>query len=120
MKLADFNKLKKLMQMTMSGADAEKLFSINKANALLIAEGVDWNRVLDRMVKLDVETAPADDHFDKSEAQLIDEAFATIEASDPRGSFATFIADLKEKWDQHRRLTDGQKAALFKAEEKCR
>jgi len=120
MRLSDFKLLKKFMQMTMSGSDTEILFALRKANVLLVAEGVDWDRVLDRMVHLEVEAAPREPKPGRTEAQEIDEAFAEVEASDPRGSFADFIASLKEQWDDRRSLSDKQKAALFDAVERTR
>lgn len=119
MKLADFNRLKKYMQMTISGADAEKLFALNKANELLTKEGVDWDRVLDRMVRLEVEDYSHTDE-DKPLAQRIDEAFAAVLADDPRGSFADFISSLQEQWETKKRLSEKQQAALFKAASEAR
>lgn len=114
MKLADFNKLKKFMMMTMSGADAEKLMAVNKANALLVAEGVDWDRVLGRMVTLEVEDASHMDE-DKPLNERINEAFRAVMADDPRGNFATFVASLHDQWQRHHRLSEKQQAALFRA-----
>lgn len=119
MKLDDFRKLKKFMMMTMSGSEAEVAFSIRKANDLLRAEGVDWDRVLDRMVRLEIEDAS---HMDESKSldRRIDEAFEAIMADDPRGSFATFIASLHDQWLRHRRLSQKQQDALFKAASEAR
>lgn len=110
MKLSDFNKLKKFMQMTLSGSDAEKLMAMNKANELLRAENVDWDRVLNRMVHLEVELAPvdADDHA------KVEELLSAAEEADPRGSWADFVASLREQFDRSGRLTPKQVAALEK------
>lgn len=51
----------------------------------------------------------------KDETLRIENAFTTIEEQDPRGSFADFIASLKNQWDRVGRLTSAQKDALFKA-----
>ena len=118
MKLADFKRLKKFMMMTMSGADGEKLMAINRANALLVGEGVDWDRVLDRMVRLDLERAPPEPP--KTDAEAINAAFADIEASDPRGSFADFIASLRDQWERTGSLSEKQRASLFDAAARVR
>lgn len=119
MKLADFNKLKKFMQMTLSGADAEKLMAINKANELLVAEGVDWDRVLDRMVQLEVEDYSHAD-ADKPLDQRIDEAFRAVMADDPRGGTATFVASLHDQWTRRRSLSQRQQDSLFKMASEAR
>lgn len=120
MKVVVFNRLKKFMMMTMSGADQEVLTAIRMANALLMTEGVDWDRVLNRMITLEIEEAPPEHRRDRPETERIDEAFREIEASDPRGSFADFIASLKEQWDRRHSLSDKQKAALYDAASKTR
>lgn len=119
MKLADFRKLKKFCMMTMSGSDAEVVFAMKKANDLLRAEGVDWDRVLDRMVRLEVEDVSHMDE-DKPLRQRIDEAFAAVMADDPRGSTATFVASLHDQWQCHGRLSEKQQASLFKMASEAR
>ena len=119
MRLQDFNLFKKFMMVTMSGADAEKLLALNKANALLVAEGVDWDRVLDRMVRLEVEDYRHEDE-DKPLTQRIDEAFAAVMADDPRGSTATFVASLSDQWERRHSLSEKQQAALFKMASEAR
>lgn len=119
MKVSDFARLRKYMMMTMSGADSEVLSAMKHANALLVAEGVDWDRVLGRMVTLEVERAPPD-RSPRTEDEAIEQAFADVEADDPRGSFATFIASLREQWDERGRLSDAQKRALFDAATRSR
>ena len=131
MSLAAFTRLKKYMQMTLSGSESEKAFALQKANEAVLEAGVDWNHILDRCVKVELEIESADDVEHRSApsgntdasareieraamAKKINEAFATIEASDPKGTWADFIADLKKQWDERGRLTGPQLAALFK------
>lgn len=114
MKLADFTKLKKLMQLTQSGNDNEALGALRKANEILTSYQLDWNRVFSRLVKVETPVESAED-ADKPERQRIEEAFAAVEDGDPRGSFADFIASLKEQWDQRGYLSEKQKDALFTA-----
>jgi hypothetical protein len=107
------------MQMTISGADAEKLFALNKANALLAEEGVDWDRVLDRMVRLEVEDASHMD-ADRPLNERIEEAFRAVMADDPRGSTATFVASLHDQWMRRRSLSPRQQESLFKLASEAR
>lgn len=62
MKLADFVRLKKFMNMTTSMNDHEAMGGLKAANHLLEREGLTWERVLDRSVKIvtGVEAAPED------------------------------------------------------------
>jgi hypothetical protein len=50
MNLGDFNKLKKLMMLTTSENDVEALAALRKANSLLKAASVTWDRVFARTV----------------------------------------------------------------------
>jgi hypothetical protein len=120
MKLSEFKQLKKLMMMTMSGAPAEVDFALKRANELLAKHGLDWDRVLNKTVTVAHEFEEADEPADPAdrraaEAREVDEAFSAVEASDPRGSFADFISDLKTRWESTRHLSMPQKDALFKA-----
>lgn len=120
MKISVYNKLKKLMMMTLSEVDNECLQAIRGANRILREEGIDWNRVFSRTVTVvnEFEAAPEDESPDASkirERERIDEAFSVVEASDPRGSFADFISSLKEQWERRGSLSIAQKDSLFKA-----
>lgn len=124
MKIEDFRLLKKLMNMTLSGAEQERLFAIDKANEIIKRANTTWDRVLDRTIKVEVEIeardepkAPADVARARAEFRAgIDAAFATIEESDPRGEAADFISSLKSQWAESGRLTGPQIAALRKFE----
>ena len=122
--------------MTLSGADQEKLTAINAANEIVARSSTTWDRILDRVIKVDVEIESVDAATGRSSdpkavaarraarAKRIDDAFAAILATDPRGEFADFVADVKATWDRTGRLTDGQFDAIIKsarrAEERAR
>lgn len=125
MKITDFNRLKKLMNMTQSGADQEILTAIRSANEILTKSNTTWDRVLDRVIKVEVEIESADQARGRSSdpvavaarreafSKKVEDAFATIEASDPRGEAADFIASLKDQWEKNGRLSDRQFEALW-------
>jgi hypothetical protein len=135
MKLTDFTRLKKLMMMTMSGADQEVLTAIRKANELLVTEKVDWDRVLSRMVSLEVEDGAAYDHAPRGvtprgvtqdavwmegQTRRVEAAFSAVWADEPRGSFRQFIMNLQKQWNERHRLTENQRSALFDAAAQAR
>lgn len=131
MKITDFNLLKKLLNMTLSGADQERLTAIDKANEIVRKSNTTWDRILDRVIKVEVEIEsvaeakgrPMDGAsiaarkaaFNKK----VEDAFETIEASDPRADAADFIASLKSQWDRNGRLSEEQLKALWKFEERA-
>lgn len=62
MKLAEYGRLRKLMQMTTSDNDHEALASLRAANAILAAHELSWERVFSRTVTVvnEFEPAPSD------------------------------------------------------------
>ena len=116
MNLHDFSRLKKTMQQTFDDNDAIALMALRKANAVLRANNLTWEQVFQRLVKVEVPFEPAP--TEQSESAIINAAFETIEASDPRGSFADFVASLKDQWDRKSYLSQKQKDALFDAAKK--
>jgi hypothetical protein len=115
MKLKDFTRLKKYMMMTMSGSEAETAMALKSANAILVAEGLDWDRILNRTVTIVNEFEAAPEEREQSTKARIDAAFEEIEKSDPRGSFADFIADLKNQWENRGHLSVNQIDALMRS-----
>jgi hypothetical protein len=109
--------------LTTSDNDAEALVAIRSANKILADAGIDWNRVFDRTITVaaEFEAAPEESKIVRqtvsTHTREIEEAFTTIKARDPRGTFADFIASLKDQWDEKHFLTEKQKAALFRAAE---
>lgn len=126
MKIADFNRLKKLLNMTLSGADGERLTAIDMANEIVRKSDTTWDRILDRVIKVDVMVESVEDALkdrpdggDKAAARAIfrkkvDDAFATIEESDPKGTWSDFISSLHEQWDERAHLSEQQLDALFR------
>lgn len=132
MKLADFVRLKKLMNMTLSGADRERLTAIDKANEIVRNAETTWDRILDRVIKVDVEIESVEAATGRREEEpaveaarreafrkKVDDAFEVVFASDPRGDFADFVSSLKEQWDAKGRLSPAQLSALFKSADRA-
>lgn len=129
MKLSDFRILKKLMNMTLSGADQERLTAIDKANEIVRRSDTTWDRILDRVITIEnqIESVEAATSFTRDGspsavaarraafAKRVEEAFAAIEDTDLRGEFADFIASLRSQWDSKGRLSEAQAEALFKS-----
>ena len=88
MRLKDFLTFKRIMGLTTSPNDAEALSAIRKANALLMAENTTWERVLDRMVKVEshVEAAPDDD---------VPRAHRALRDDEVEGLFAVALDDAR-------------------------
>lgn len=125
MKIEDFRKLKKLMNMTLSGADQEILTAIRSANEIVRKSETTWDRILDRVIKVEVEIEgrpePITDPKDVAARRAafvrrVDAAFATIEESDPRAEAADFVASIKAQWEKNERLSEAQLEALWKFE----
>lgn len=119
MNLKDFTTLRKLMMLTTSTNDAEALTALRKANALLLANGVDWDKVFGRTVTVVNDFEPAEDDVPASQNQarhdkMIDAAFEVLERKSLRNGAEDFIASLHEQWLTRRSLSEKQQEALFK------
>lgn len=126
MKITDFRKLKLMMNMTISGSDQEKLTALAKVNEIIAKSNTTWDRILDRVIKVDMMVESVEDALrdspgggDKDAARAafkrkIDEAFETILASNPKGTWAEFIDSLREQWDERAHLSKEQLDALFR------
>lgn len=126
MKIADFRKMKLMMNMTLSGSDQEKLTAIEKVNEIIARSNTTWDKILDRVIKVDVVVESVEDatagklgdvnaeERRRAFRRRIDDAFAAIEKSDPRGSWADFVADLKSQWERNGRLSEAQTEAVLK------
>lgn len=135
MKLAAFNKLKKIMDRTLSENDHEALASLRAANKIIADAGVSWERFFDRSVRIDVEQdpeRPADESFDPAaspppkrvdapdeDTRRIETAFTTIEEHDARRYEGEFIQSLLRQWGQRAWLSDKQKESLFDNERRA-
>lgn len=58
MKRKDFERLRKIMDLSRSENDAEALASLRAANAIIERAGATWGRFFDRAVRVDVEQDP--------------------------------------------------------------
>lgn len=131
MKLADFNRLKKLMGLTFSENDPEALSALRAANAILAKDALTWDRVLDRVVQIlpEVEEGPVV-HEPPAHRRAapsrpgsrneIEEAFAVLDAADDLGDFQDFIDSLRRQYEENLHLSDKQKRALFRAADRER
>lgn len=122
MKMSNFNLLKKLMMMTFSDVEAERNMAIGQANKILKSEGIDWNRVLDRSVKVipDIEEAPPEEKPNDFHKE-IEDAFAILDVKHINDSgFRGFIESLYDQWQRKGTLTGPQRAALFKSADKAK
>jgi hypothetical protein len=120
MKLTDFKLLKKLMTMTTSSADQEALTALRRANEILARSATTWDRVLDRVVSLEVESAEglessAGTFREHREAQRrharIDEQLTRAESA-TCGRSADFIASLRSQFEVRGDLSERQVEAL--------
>jgi hypothetical protein len=126
-KLENFRRLKLMMNKTMSGTDAERLTAIDMANRIVADEKTTWDRILDRVISVDVpiEAVAAksaegvDPAIRKAFVKKVNDAFEAIEESDPRGTFTDFIASLRDQWDARGRLSPAQLEALFAARDRA-
>ena len=116
MKLADFERLKKIMDRTASPEDGEALASVRAANRILAAEGLTWTRVLSRTVIVvdEVEPAPRRDD-DKRPSGAADAISSILDEAERTASGKTtmdFIADLRRQHEEKGWLSPKQVAAL--------
>ena len=109
MKLADFVKLKKFMELTFSTADNEALSAVRMANRILTSNGLTWERVLSRTVNViaEVEEAP-DAHDQGADTDLIEQAARKAE----RAGGSAFIRSVAEQFAEKGFITDRQRAAV--------
>lgn len=125
MKLAAFNQLKKLMQMTKSDADQEALTAVRKANKILDEAGTDWDRVFGRLVTVEqeIEEAPAAptlrDPTGAGRRRYLNDLLTDVEAS-AAGDFVDFVTSLREQFDRTGSLSAGQVEALEKSRARAR
>lgn len=130
MKVTDFHKLIKFMEMTTSDSDNESLTAIRMANKLLAANGVDWKKVFARLVTLeveDVEPAPpeatskesaGDAERKRERVERIEHMFETV-LEKAGGGFRDWVLDVQKYFASHGYLTDGQFEALRRSYNKA-
>lgn len=131
MTLKDFEQLKKFMNMTESGADAEVVMAVRKANALLLKYSYNWDAVFKRLVTLEVEeaqperaTAPPPRSQGARPApvpatvdpvrvnRLFEQALENVHPNSP---FRATVEDIHSKWEKYGSLSVGQLSVIEKA-----
>jgi hypothetical protein len=116
MKLSDFNLLKKLLNMTESPVDAEALAAIRKANDLLKRADVNWDRVMNRMVTLDVEMAGAGTSAGAGDVEEDDMESIFQKAIDQSsGGFHETILSIYAQWQRTSSISARQREVVLKA-----
>lgn len=115
MKVKDYDKLRKLMDMTRSPVEAEAHAALRQANRIIEGYGLTWERIFARTVTVvnEVEEDPERHDARDPDHDRIDDAFDLL--ASVRGSFAEFVESLHSQWKSKGYLTANQKAALFKA-----
>jgi hypothetical protein len=122
-KIADFRLLKKLMNMTQSGSDAEILTALRRANEILARSGTTWDRVLDRVVQLEVEAAPtprgpaprgegAEDLSAQRRRNFLEELLGEVESAELSGTMLDFVESVRRQFDDRGDLSVNQVEAL--------
>lgn len=112
--LTAFNQLKKIMALTTSANDGERLSAITAANKLLAANKLDWNMVLSKLVTLEMEPTPAG-MTDEEKDQAIAQAFYKL-----NGTRNPFIQSLKDQYERTGFLSKDQRARLFENAERVK
>lgn len=119
MKLADFNQLRKLMQMTTSDSDREALTAIRKANEIIARSDTTWERVFGRLVTVDPGIEPDPESMRKApdaagRRRYLGDLLEDV-AGASSGSFLDFVADLQRQFEERGTLTPAQVDALERA-----
>lgn len=106
------------MQQTTSDNDHEALAALRKANDLLRADNVTWDKFFSRTVQVinDFDVAPEYDNDPRQQSikAMIDTAFEVLARKELRGEAEDFIASLQEQWTNNHFLSEKQTEALFK------
>ncbi len=110
--LKDFTKLKGLMAMSNSDVDNEALQAIRAANRLLIANGMTWELIFSRTVRVinEVEEAP---HRDDDLAASFDLALRNA-----TGTFRQTLESIREQYEARGWISPKQRAMVENAAER--
>lgn len=116
MSLTALSQLKKIMGMTTSTNDGERLAAITAANKLLAANNFTWDMVLSKAVVVDspMEAVPGSMN-DEERNEAISQAFYRL-----KGSSNSFIQSLKEQYERTGFLSKAQRASLFETAERVK
>lgn len=116
----EFNKLSKMMGLTMSDQDGEALNAIRLANKVLKDNKLTWDDVFKRLITVDVEEVESEPETVQPSAQAqsneINRAFDTVMGTaDMTSDFGSFIQSLHDQWTGKGWLSVAQREALFNA-----
>jgi len=119
MSLADFNRLKAFMNTTESGADAEVLTAIKRANGMLVKYGYTWDAVFKKLVVIGVEEAPDGGGPPATTRGAggddLKSLFAAALENVKPGSFRDMLLDIHAKYERGIRLSEKQIGVVRKA-----
>lgn len=121
MSLTDYDRLKKFMNMTESGVDAEALSALRKANAVLMKYNYTWDAVFARLITTEVESAPIEHaslHTDVPKPMSDDEINAMFQRALEKvkaGSFRDTLLSIQASWTNKHFLSPRQLATVLKA-----
>jgi hypothetical protein len=117
MKIANFRRLKAIMERTASASDHEALAALRAANRILMADNLTWDRVLSRSVTVidEVEAAPVYD----GERVIADDAIIDLIAAAkakadtiPSPGTKDFVYSVARQWDEEGWISPAQSARL--------
>lgn len=121
--LKDYEKLRKLMQMTLSDRDGECLNAIRMANGLLLKANFNWEDLFAAKVKVEgisaegIRKPSGPSPYAKLTPQDEDELEAAFEyylRDLPTGGFRDFIQAMHDTWEATGKLTERQYEAVIK------
>ena len=122
--IKDFDLLKKTMNLTEGENEHEAMAAMRLANKILKRNGLDWDRVLNRVVAVAIEEAPQEDPSPpvnrgqsgtQARGPTTKEMFEAV-LDDVSGSFRDTILDIQAKSEKYGgRLTPGQFGVLQRA-----
>jgi len=114
MKLADFARFKKFMELTMSDNEGEALSALRMANKLIKSEGLTWTRVLDRSIQI---VPQFEDKNESEHGVTEDELEAMFEAvlDESNGSFRDVVQSIYSQWKERGFITPRQREVIVAA-----
>lgn len=121
MSLDDFRKLKGIMNRTFSDSDNESLNAIRLANKILTKYDINWERVLDRSVQLDVPVESMAEATGEIDPDDMERLFELAFEGTRRGSgFYDTLQSIHEQWETRHHLSPRQHEVVKNAAERAR
>jgi hypothetical protein len=117
MNLKDFHRFRTALEITAtSNHDGEVLAAIRLANRLLKADGQTWTKLLQGKTAVPAADDSAYASFAEDAGDDIADMIAHLEKRIPRSNpFFNWVISIREYYERHDGLTDGQLAALRRA-----